>query len=377
MQQIEAVSALIGEIYDAALQPDLWPGVLGKTADYVGGPAAALFFKDAVNMHGNSVYDVGTDPHFKKTYFDTYIALDPSTVGHYFADIGEPIATGDLTPYDEFLQSRFYLEWARPQQFVDFIAAVLDKSVTSVAMVGVFRHERDGVVDDAARAKMRVLVPHYRRAVLIGRLMDLKTAEAATFADTFDSLAASMFLVDASGRIVHANAAGHKLLHAGDMLRTAGGRIIVTEASAQQALQDSLLAAERGDAAVGTKGIALPLTDRDGEAYSAHVLPLTSGARRATGIATHAVAAIFIHRAALNVQAPPELMAKRFRLTPTELRVLLAIVEVGGTPEVAQALGVAESTVKTHLKRVYEKTSVGRQADLVKLFAAFSNPMIG
>jgi DNA-binding CsgD family transcriptional regulator len=36
----------------------------------------------------------------------------------------------------------------------------------------------------------------------------------------------------------------------------------------------------------------------------------------------------------------------------TELRVLFAIVEVGGVPEVAQVLGIAPSTVRTHLGRV-------------------------
>jgi DNA-binding CsgD family transcriptional regulator len=57
--------------------------------------------------------------------------------------------------------------------------------------------------------------------------------------------------------------------------------------------------------------------------------------------------------------------------------VLLAIVEVGGVPETAVALGVAESTVKTHLQRVFSKTGTGRQADLVKLSAGFSNPLAG
>ena len=59
-----------------------------------------------------------------------------------------------------------------------------------------------------------------------------------------------------------------------------------------------------------------------------------------------------------------------------ELRVLLAIVEVGGVPEVAEALGIAETTVKTHLHRTYQKTGINRQADLVKLVAAFSNPLV-
>jgi DNA-binding CsgD family transcriptional regulator len=60
-----------------------------------------------------------------------------------------------------------------------------------------------------------------------------------------------------------------------------------------------------------------------------------------------------------------------------ELRVLLAIVEVGGVPEVAEALGVGETTVKSHLSRTYQKTGANRQADLVKLVAAFSNPLLG
>ncbi len=68
------------------------------------------------------------------------------------------------------------------------------------------------------------------------------------------------------------------------------------------------------------------------------------------------MAAVFVHKAALDTPSPPEVIAKAYKLTPTELRVLLAIVEVGGVPEVAEALGIAETTVKTHLGRVFEKT---------------------
>ena len=60
-----------------------------------------------------------------------------------------------------------------------------------------------------------------------------------------------------------------------------------------------------------------------------------------------------------------------YRLTPTELRVLLAIVDIGGVPEVAAALGVAVTTVKTHLGRLFEKTGVARQADLVSWSQVF------
>ena len=90
-----------------------------------------------------------------------------------------------------------------------------------------------------------------------------------------------------------------------------------------------------------------------------------------------AVAAVFVHKAALETPSPPEVIAKTFNLTPSELRVLLGIVEVGGVPETAEALGVAETTVKTHLRRLYAKTGTGRQAELVKLVAGFANPLVG
>jgi DNA-binding CsgD family transcriptional regulator len=98
--------------------------------------------------------------------------------------------------------------------------------------------------------------------------------------------------------------------------------------------------------------------------------------RRQTGAAYKAAAVLFVHKAGLDAPAPPEVIAKTYNLTPSELRVLLAIVEVGGAPEVAEALGVAESTVKTHLKRLYRKTGASRQADLVKLVAGFSRPLV-
>jgi DNA-binding CsgD family transcriptional regulator len=140
-------------------------------------------------------------------------------------------------------------------------------------------------------------------------------------------------------------------------------------------LHETFAASENGDAAIGVKGIALPLTAHDGERYVAHVLPLTAGARHGAAKAYTATAAMFVCRAAMEGPPVPEVIAKLYGLTPAELRVLLAIVDVGGIPEVAAAFGVADSTIRTHVGRLFDKTGVGRQADLVKLVAGFSTPL--
>src|SRR5262249_59620843 len=116
---------------------------------------------------------------------------------------------------------------------------------------------------------------------------------------------------------------------------------------------------------------------RAGEDPAAHMLPLPAGMRRKAGTSYSAVAAVFVRKAQLDTPSPLETIARRHQLTPSELRVLLAIVEIGGVPEVANALGISETTVKTHLRHVFEKTSTTRQAEVVKLVAGFASPLLG
>src|SRR4051812_816095 len=90
------LSDLIGQVYDAALDRSLWQAVLQNTAHFVGGTGAALFSKDAAAQQGSVHYDFGIDPYYKQLYFEKYVALDPSTMGHFFAEVEQPIAVVDL-----------------------------------------------------------------------------------------------------------------------------------------------------------------------------------------------------------------------------------------------------------------------------------------
>jgi DNA-binding CsgD family transcriptional regulator/PAS domain-containing protein len=376
MEETGQLLDLIGGIYDTVLDRALWPQVLKKASLFVGGAGSSVFWSDAASYRGDVFFeDDGVPPYYRDLYFSKYAKLNPCTVARFFAEPEEPIATADLVPYDEFLRTRFYREWAQPQGLVDYVSIILEKSATKAAMFGVFRHERDGVVDEAARQRMRLLAPHIRRAVLISKVIDLKQGEADMLAQAVDGLRAAMILADANGRIVHANAAGHALIAEGDVIRAVEGRLAAATRQADESLRDAFIAAAFGDEAIGGRGIALPVVATSGDRYAIHVLPLTSGARRRTGRTHAATAAIFVHKAALEVPSPPVAIAEAYKLTMAELRVLFAIIETGSVPEAAEMLGIAASTVKTHLGRVFEKTGTAGQTGLVKLVAGFSNPL--
>jgi DNA-binding CsgD family transcriptional regulator/PAS domain-containing protein len=359
MSEEDELSCVVGSIYAAALDPVLWTDALAKIAEFVGGPAGALGSKDLVDKFVDADHHVGLDLKYMQIQSEMYEGLDPLATVPLFG-VGQVASLRELRPKDD---------WARPREWGDTAGAVLERA--GCEFLSVVRSEANDMVDNEMRRRMTLLAPHARRAVLIGKAIDRKANEAAAFADVLDSLSAGLFLIDAKGVLVHANAAGRGILATDDFLRSIGGRLVARDTKINRTLQD--IFANSGDL---SKGVALLLTSQEGESHIAHVLPLAAAARRRAGAHKTVAAAVFVRRATLEIPSSPDVIRRAYQLTPTELRVLLAIVNVGGVPEVATALGVADTTIKTHVGRLFEKTGAGRQADLVKVVAGFSSPLV-
>ena len=121
-------------------------------------------------------------------------------------------------------------------------------------------------------------------------------------------------------------------------------------------------------------GTVLELVGPANERYLAHVLPLTSGRRRRAHSHAGAVAAVFVREAGIPTVPSLEVVTTSFGLTPAEVRVLHALVlEAKGVAAIAAITGIAESTVKTHLRHLFRKTGTSRQSELVKLVASYAS----
>jgi DNA-binding CsgD family transcriptional regulator/PAS domain-containing protein len=358
---------LIEAIYDAALEPALWNEIVGGIRDFIGGQACGLISKDAVSKSGVTHYYCGVDPHFIQLYSETHCQFDPLVSLPCY---GKVVSIPDLVDFDGYRRGRFYQEWLKPQGCIDVANVVLDKSEPNCPILLTVLPGKD-MLDAEMRRRIALIVPHANRALMINRAMVSRRSLA--FADVLNGLNAGIFLVDANCRIVHANTAGHGMLGLDDFLRSIGGQLVARDVRINQSLREVFGAG--GDISLAAGGKAFALIAQDGTRYVAHVLPLSSVMRGGDGRSFKAVGALFVRKMEPDSQSCGDLVARTFELTPAELRVFLAIVEVGGVPETAQALGIAESTVKTHLHRVFAKTGASRQADLVKLAAGFSSPL--
>jgi len=359
--------SVIEDIYDSTFDQALWRDVLQRIVDHTGARSAGLLTRRSTGeiLIGHSV---GVSPHFVQTYLDGYGELAP-TKGINLLDVGQISSTADWISLDEFRQGVFYQEWARPQRLEDGIDILLNKSADGFSNFSLMRSE---LVDDELRGTIAMLAPHLRRTALIGQMLHQNTRIAAPIEQLLDGLKAAVLLLDGIGHITHANASGRDILERRDFLRAEHGRLVAADPELNLILHNAVVASVFGAGATRSESIALPFIAHDGERFVGHFLPITAGRRRKTGAAFEATAMLFVNSTSLDGPAAADIIKKVFKLTPTELRVMLTVVEFGGVPDTARNLNIAESTVKTHLVRIFAKTDTKRQAELVKLAAAFS-----
>ncbi|MDA9520776.1 LuxR family transcriptional regulator [Bradyrhizobium sp. CCBAU 11434] len=369
MLEANRFSSLVGEIYDAAVDPAQRGAALEQVAGFVGGSAVTILSRDAARLSLEIHQHYGTDSRFRELYRDRFVELDPLLDRHLDLAVERTVGVADVMPYSDFVATSFYREWVEPQGAVDLATVTLERSTARTTILQVMRSRSRGNVDDAMRERMRLIAPHIQRSRVMSKQIRARSHTVADLAEVLDRLSTAICLFDAEGRVVHANAACRKMLADGGLLAIVGDRVVARNTQADKIFRSMFdVAANSGTPPAERRRIEV-MTSTDGQHYLAHAFPLThERSLQRDGVAT----VLFLQKAAMAARLATDAIAAAFRLTPSEIRVLTAIVEIGGVPDVAAKLGIAETTVKTHLGRLFEKTGAGRQADLVKIAAGFA-----
>lgn len=377
MISTERLSELTGLIYDCVIEPQRWPIAMSTLRTELGFATSALTLHTVPGYETVLAATSGIEPEWLaklQTYGEATIRIwgGPARMMQY--PMAEPIVLSWAVERRTFQGNPYYDEWGKPLGLTDLVGIGLLRDSTAFGSAGFGWHGSRGDINESHLAPLRLMAPHLQRAVTISRLLDMQLLEATNFARALDALASAVLLVDSTLRIVHLNAAADKLLAAGDAISGRTGHLaLVGQPRSQTALADAVgrLVAVHAINALGHRGIGIPVQRSRGAPLVAHVLPLPQGDLH-SGLPQRAVAAVFVADAALPTRLPSDALALLYDLTPAETRVL-ELVAAGRSPaEVSAQLGVAPSTVKTHLLRVFDKTGCSRQAELVRLAAALS-----
>jgi DNA-binding CsgD family transcriptional regulator/PAS domain-containing protein len=381
MQQasVERFSDLIGAIYDCVIAPEQWTKVLNEIRMEYGFATAVLSAYSLTNVRIGVNAASGTDPvptmaQTSKEYVADIVEIWGGLERIRQYPLGEPIVRSQAVPEEIILGNRYHREWALPKGLFDAVGIALVREKAMIGNATFSQHESAGPIEDAQVDGLRLLAPHIRRAVTISNLFDMKTVEAATFSATVEALTAGVVLVDEEAKIVHTNAAATAMLEAGDPILTRHGRIAVQSTTTTTSLQSAIAQAAKDEAALGQKGIGIPILRGSGDPLVIHVLPLRRGHMRA-GLIQRAAAALFVASASGPPQMSHVALNQLYDLTPAEIRIFELICEGHTRDAISGLLGVSVATVKSHLLHVFEKTGCRRQLDLVRLAKSLAFPV--
>lgn len=274
--------------------------------------------------------------------------------------------------------NRYVREWGEPQGLVDSMAIIMARDASAIGTLAMGRHRDAGPISEQEITYAELLIPHLQRAAAISRMLDVQRGASGVFASVIDGLATPVIVLGADRTVLHANGASQALLESDSGLVVRAGILSANRTDVTRALAAAVSTCA---SVIDTKGRArhvdlsaggvIPVRNGRG-GYALHVLPLTGGSLR-FGM-PGAVAAVLGTRAE-GATHPGTVVAALFGLTPAEARVFDCVSRGRSRAETAAELGVAPSTVQTHLLRIFEKVGVNRQVELVRLAATLASPL--
>ena len=223
--------------------------------------------------------------------------------------------------------------------------------------------ERQGWGHDQIQAVKR-LAPHIGQFARVRHAMAEAKALGASLTELLDNRRLGIIQLDRRRRVEEANDRARQLLLQRDGLFDTEGKLAAQDQGENAELQ-CLLA--RAVPAHGLQGAGGSMKVTRSKARAPLVLEIHPV--RGTGSDYRVLrvkALVLIVDPAVRPRVDPDLVAAVMGLTPAESRVAVALATGQTIAGVADALGCAASTVKTHLKRVYRKQGIRNQTELVR-----------
>lgn len=360
--QVEAAApsaaslALIDRIYEAAAVPELWRSVLIDLARLAGAPEAVMIVSTGTRFRDW----VTTSPDFEALVLAHTERFPDNVRTRRLLEMRHPgfLADLDVLSADEVAAEPLFQDFLIPRGYGSGVATAVTVPSGDSIIVHCERPHADGPFPFETLAALDTLRPHLARAALLSARLEME--RIATTTRTLELLGLPAAVLGSGGRLLAANAGLTALMPY--TLSDQPSRLAVVDPAADRLLREAV----GGPAQAGplpVRSIPIPAQD-ERPPVILHLVPVRGAAHdvfaraRAVLIATPVVA---------RDVPSADVVQGLFDLTPAESR-LAALIAAGDAPVSAAAkLGITLSTARTVLKRVFQKTGVSRQAELVGL----------
>jgi DNA-binding CsgD family transcriptional regulator len=242
------------------------------------------------------------------------------------------------------------------------ISIIFGQECTPAWIVGgsILLFNRD-IVRRARRCR-RGVQPHMHTMALFEAVSEVE--DCAVHA-VLDQLSAGVVLLDRKLKVQFANKAFRAMASDGALVLR--GQSLSSASPPDAAKFDHLTRSVLAGAPGGTMAIRHP---DDGRLITILVTPVRSRDVFANLQLRDSVAMLFMFDPVRPLALPPKWIMDAYRLTMAEAQVALQVSAGRSVAEIGIRLNIFPNTVKSHLRSIFAKTGVRRQAELVGLIAA-------
>ena len=364
----EVILSLVGRIYDAAGEPKLWPAFLEKFADAVHGTTTSVILFDVEHQNGNLAAAVRMDPYWQRQYDEHYAGADLWGARGKQVVASGSVATGQMLCSDGLLEhSEFYNDFLRPMDTFHQFCGVIRKEQSVLSVISCLRPKRTGPFAEEETRLLQALMPHLQRAIQLHQRIVGLERKAESASDALDRLPIGFLMVGTNGKILMLNR------HAEDIVNQDDGLVIAREGLCTgRSVETKQLHRLIHGAAASASGKSL----HSGGAMTASrpsmrrpfeilVIPLRSGSSWMGP--EQAAAGVFVSDPETQPEGHQEVLSRLFCLTPAEARLASALMQGMSLERVADQFRLGRNTVRSQLQKIFQKTGVRRQAELVRL----------
>ena len=364
---LERFSSTIEKLYAAAAESSRWGEALRAVEDLSGSAGAVIGF---VPMQPTG------EPGFVLS--GRFSAEQCAEYARDYASICPRIAMAVRRPdidiqYDSLLMSEAALDRDPTYRWFERSSGVRYYIGAALSAVGGYQVntslQRTRAQGHAQKSDIELfsrLRPHLDQALQLSNVIGTLSAERRIGLQALEALPHGIVAIDASQHILFANPVADRLLAAEDGLTRVNGMLAAMRPAETRALARLLgQAGSNSGARGGWLRVARPSGRRDYVLFAAPLVveDVLPGARR-----PKALVAIFDLAARSGID--PSVVQAVFDLTPKEAEVAALLASGQELAAIATQLRIAPETARTHLKMIFRKLEVNRQADVIGLLSA-------
>ncbi|WP_282604931.1 helix-turn-helix transcriptional regulator [Pelagibius sp. Alg239-R121] len=381
------LAALLASFYEAAAAPVTWSQAVRSVMESSRATVGLIVSHDYETGRGRIEHAENITDELVTAYAENSA---PANVWlrqeSLFRSADAVVAGEEVVTADELVATPFYKNWLVPAGIHHSVWGVLARKDKRLICAGFGRPNSAVAFERNDIALISQVMPHFRRIMQLRELVGTSNVSQRILMEMLGALSVGVALLDKDFRVMEANAmaAGwlaneHDIVlngkdpgvtHNGlrtnlqSLLKSANAHSTATSSGSSEAGIFSADAPINGAAALGARKMSVIRAD-GAEPVTLILVPL----RNAVDVFDQGQSGsiLVISDPEYRCRIREDQLVKFYDFTPTEAKLARLLSNGYRLDQAASSMGIRYQTARTHLKRVFSKTGIDRQSELVRL----------